>query len=52
MHGKQESFIWGDSEARPAAGAQAASSQSHVTSPVLDLLQNTQDRLFSRLFTS
>jgi hypothetical protein len=52
MHGKQESFIWGDQDARPAAGAQTASSQSHVTSPVVDLLQNTADRLFSRLFTT
>ena len=54
---RQASSIWGDAEHGPEAEAvmdlaEVASGHSFVTSPVIDMLQNTQDRLFCRLFSS
>lgn len=50
----EESFVWGDDEETSHAkfGAQAAMNGTFVTSPIIDMLQGSQDRLFTRLFSS
>ena len=48
----QVTFLWGDEEGTPTVGAQAVIGGTFVTSPIIDLLQGTQDRLYTRLFSS
>jgi hypothetical protein len=48
---QEASAVWGE-EPPPLSGEEAALAHVCQTSPVLDVLQATHDRLYSRLFSS